>query len=198
MSVSGIAAVVLAAGASRRLGTPKQVLSVGGSPLLAHVLRLCVSAGFDEQVVVLGHEAAAVREALGEWPGVRFVVNEDFAAGQSTSLKTGLLALGSRARAAALFVGDQPELSRRSIDAVLEVFGSGDFDVVRPRYRGVPGHPVVAARPVWPLLLRATGDSGARAMLGGDDIRLREVELDVDPPRDIDTWEDYEAIKEKW
>lgn len=198
MSGPGIAAVVLAAGSSRRLGTPKQLLLVGGSPLLAHTIRLCAGAGFEETVVVLGHEAEAVREGLGEWPGVRFVVNEDFAAGQSTSLRRGLLAVGAQAKAAALFVGDQPGLSQRSIDAVLAAFVSGDFDVVRPLYQGAPGHPLVAARSVWPLLLRATGDRGARAVLKSDDIEVHDVELDVEPPRDIDTWADYEAVKGEW
>jgi molybdenum cofactor cytidylyltransferase len=191
---AGIAAVVLAAGASSRLGTPKQLLPVRGSPLLGHVLRLCADVGFEETVVVLGYEAARIRATVGEGPGVRFVTNEDFAAGQSTSLRAGLQSVGPQSSAAALFVADQPGLSRSSVEKVIDAFFSDDVPVVRARYRGVPGHPLIAARSVWPLLLRATGDQGARAVLDAGGVEVLDVDLDEEAPRDIDTWEDYEEM----
>ncbi|HEX5498621.1 MAG TPA: NTP transferase domain-containing protein, partial [Thermomicrobiales bacterium] len=116
-----ISGIILAAGDSTRLGRPKQLLPVGGLPLLAHVLRHAAASRLDDVVVVLGHDAEAIAEAVGEW-GQRIAVNPDFAAGQSTSLKIGLAAVPPQAEAALVLLGDQPEVGPAIIDAVIAAF----------------------------------------------------------------------------
>src|SRR5690349_23912664 len=113
-----ISGVVLAAGGSTRLGRPKQLLPLGGVPLLAQVLRNAAASRLDDVVLVLGHEAEAIAEAVGEW-GQRLAINPDFAAGQSTSLKVGLCAVPPDAEAMLVLLGDQPEIGPDIIDAVI-------------------------------------------------------------------------------
>lgn len=189
-----VGAVVLAAGTSSRLGRPKQLLPLDGRPVLQHVVDATAAAGFAEIVVVLGHAARDVERALTLPPAARVVVNDDYARGQSTSLRAGLRALGRRVDAAAILLGDQPRLAPEVVRAVVEAHARGDADVVRPSYRGVPGHPVVAARSAWPALMEATGDAGARSVMGRVDVRT--VDVDMDAPADVDTWDAYVRLRD--
>lgn len=184
--------MVLAAGMSSRLGRPKQLLDLGGRPLLQHVVD-GACATFDEVVVVLGHEAARVSAALAIAPPARVVVNPRFAQGMSTSLEAGLAALGREVEAAAILLGDQPgvtpELSRR----LVSLWRSSGATAVRPRFNGVPGHPVVVGRSAWARLCTATGDEGGRRVLEG--IALQHIDIDSDPPADVDDWASYERVR---
>ncbi len=189
-----VAAIVLAAGGSQRLGEPKQLLELDGVPLVDVAAGAVCERGFTEVVVVLGRDAEQVRAALSRRDGLRVVVNEQWESGQSTSLRAGLEALDESVDGAAVFLGDQPYVPPEAIDAVLAAFGTGKIAVVRPRYRGVPGHPVVASRSAWAALMGVHGDRGAGALLDASPASVHEIELDLDPPRDIDTWDDYRAL----
>lgn len=190
----GVGGVVLAAGGSSRMGRPKQLLRWRGRPLLQHVIDAMAAAGLAETVVVLGGESAAIAGAVRLPEAVRVVENPDHAAGQSTSLRAGLRALGPRVAAAVVALGDQPELAADAVRAVVEAHRGGAGPVVQARYRGTAGHPVLLDRVVWPEVMGDKGDRGAREVLAAHPAWVHRVEVDRDPPRDIDTWEEYERL----
>ncbi len=196
-----ISGIVLAAGASTRMGRPKQLLPLAGAPLLQHVLDQAAASCLDEVIVVLGHRAEEVWPALRVPSGrrLRLAVNPDYAQGLSTSLCAGLRSASPRAIAAAVLLGDQPGVTPALIDRVAAAFRAGDSPVVRPVYRRagrrpVPGHPVVLARSVWPEVDALTADEGVRALLAAHPDWLLVVPLDEEPPADIDTMEDYQRV----
>ena len=191
---SSISAVILAAGSSTRLGTPKQSLSLEGKPILQHVIDITSVCGFAEVLIILGHAAADIEAALSLPEGARIVVNPDHLAGQSTSLCCGMDAVDPGSRAAAIFLGDQPRIEGRSIVEVLRAFEASPLPLARAMYRGTPGHPVVVAREAYTQFGAASGDVGARDFLErSEDVVL--VDIDADPPLDVDTWDDFEALE---
>lgn len=189
-----IAGVVLAAGASSRLGRPKQLLPFRGRPLLEATLARVAAARLDEVVVVLGGSAAEILAQV-KLHGARPVVNPDYRAGQSTSLRAGLAAVEDRAEAVVFILGDQPLQSARVIDALIETYRQTGAPIVVPNYGGARGNPVLFARATYPLLRGLTGDQGARPLLRARADLVREVPVDEPaPPADIDTWDDYRAV----
>jgi molybdenum cofactor cytidylyltransferase len=195
---SRIAIIVLAAGASRRLGRPKQLLELGGEPLIRHIVRHAMAAQVSDVVVVLGNEAETIRDAIGEL-GQRVVVNQDFAAGQSTSMVTGLTVLGSDIDAAILMLGDQPTVSPELLKAMIERFQQTDALIVQPRYDdGKPGNPVLLSRRIFPELLAVTGDIGAREVVRAHRSDVESLDVSIPHPLDVDSEEDYEALKAEW
>jgi molybdenum cofactor cytidylyltransferase len=190
-----IAGVVLAAGTSSRLGRPKQLLDLEGRPVLQHVVDAVCSAGLDDVVIVLGHAAEDIQDQLTLQPGIRTVINPDFNQGQSTSLRAGLHALGPDVEAAVIVLGDQPRLTPDVVRRVVEEWRVCGAPVLRPLFRGSPGHPVVAGRAAWEAFMRASGDEGARGVMAG--VEVAEVELGLDPLEDIDTWEDFRSVRDQ-
>jgi molybdenum cofactor cytidylyltransferase len=189
-----IAGVVLAAGASSRLGRPKQLLPFRGRPLLEATLARVAAAQLDEVVVVLGGSAAEILAQV-ELHGARPVVNPDYRAGQSTSLRVGLAAVEDRAEAVVFILGDQPLQSAPVIDALIDTHRRTGAPIVVPSYGGARGNPVLFARVTYPLLHGLTGDQGARPLLRARADLVREVPVDAPaPPADIDTWDDYRAV----
>jgi molybdenum cofactor cytidylyltransferase len=196
---SFLSGVILAAGSSSRMGRPKQLLPLAGRPLLQHVLDEAVSSCLDEVVLVLGHRADEIRQALRlpEGRRVRAVANADWARGQSTSLRLGLRSTAPTAAAAAVLLADQPGVEAALIDRVAGAFLEAGLPAARPVYSGadgrrVPGHPVFLARRIWSEVDELGGDEGARALLAARADRLLEVPVEGEPPADIDTWEDYQ------
>jgi molybdenum cofactor cytidylyltransferase len=191
-----IAGVILAAGTSSRLGRPKQLLELGGKPALQHVIDLAATAGLDEIVLVLGHEAPRVKAAIRLPPFARVAVNADYLAGQVTSLATGLSAVDPDMSAAVVLLGDQPSLPYDAFVKVLDRWRSTDASVVRATYNSAPGHPVVLGRESFAAFGEATGDDGARRVIAR--IGAEEVEMGQNPPADIDTWDQYQAVREAY
>ena len=189
-----IEALILAAGRSRRLGTPKQLLPFRGAILLQSAVDTAAAAGLDGLVLVLGHQAETIYHALRLPPRTRVVHNRAYRSGQASSLRAGLTAMPTCTRAAVVMLGDQPTVRAASVRAVVEAYRRTGGPVVRARYAGRPAHPVLLARPVWEAALVATGDRGARDILGR--VGVRYVDLDGSPPLDVDTWEDYEAVQQ--
>ena len=192
---SVISGIVLAGGTSSRLGQPKQLLDLGGRPVLQHVLDAAAAAGLGELVVVLGHRSEDVAAALVLPRGARSVLNPDYATGQASSLRSGIDAAGVGAEAALILLGDQPAMRPEDIRAVVDAYQAGAGPIVQGSYRGMPGHPVLFDRSVWPDLLAVEGDRGARDVIKAHPDWVVRVELDADVPPDLDTMEDYERMK---
>ncbi len=190
-----IAGIVLAAGRSSRLGRPKQLLAIQDEPLLRYTLRRVLASRLDEVVVVLGHEAAAVREAIAELP-VTVVVNPDYAFGQSTSVQAGLAALPSETDAAVFLLGDQPGVDPEVIDALIEAWQESGAPVVAPRYANGHGNPILFDHRVFPEFAHLEGDTGAKPIVEAHKLRgdLVAVVVTTEAPRDVDTNEDFAAL----
>lgn len=191
-----IAGIVLAAGASTRLGRPKQLLDLVGKPVLRHVLDAALASPFDEVIVVLGYAAREIAQAVPPTGRVRIAFNPDFAGGQSTSLRVGLRAVNATADAAVILLGDQPGVRAQAVTRVVEEWLRERGPVVQAAYGGRPAHPTLLDRSVWPEVELATDDQGARAVIGDHPEWRRLVEVGGSPPDDIDTEDDYRRVLE--
>jgi molybdenum cofactor cytidylyltransferase len=180
-----ISALVLAAGEGTRFGGTKQLEVVRGKPLVQHAVDAAAGAGVHEIVVVLGHDALRVRDALELPPGARSVINDRYAEGQSTSLAIGLRALDPGSQAVVVLLADQPGIQARHVSALASVFGDEHPEILRVRFRDGPG-PALLARSVWDEAAGLTGDTGARALFDADPGRVRWVAFDEDAPVDVD------------
>jgi molybdenum cofactor cytidylyltransferase len=190
-----IVAIVLAAGASTRMGRQKLLLPMAnGRPLVRVAVEQVLAAGIDDTVVVLGREAEAVARTLVGLP-VRTVVNPRYAEGQSTSVHAGIDALPAGTEAAVIALGDQPLPDPGVIRRLVAAFRTTRQPIVVPVYRDGRGNPVLFAATLFAELRAVTGDRGGREVIAQDPGRVAEVALDAAMPADIDTPEDYDAAR---
>ncbi len=202
---AGVAGLLLAAGAGRRLGRPKALVELGGELLVERGARLLVESGLSPAVVVLGASAEEVAEAsLGP---VRAVRNPGWLEGVGSSLRAGLDAVegleggpaGSGAGAVVVALVDQPFVTSR---LVLRLVGAWrrveGAKAVVPTFQGAPGNPVLLDRSIWgPVREAASGDVGARAYLRGHPEAVVEIPSeDAGSPLDVDTEEDLRRCEE--
>lgn len=169
-----VAAVLLAAGLSRRFGSNKLLHLIDGRPMLRRVAENLVAALLpqDEVVVVLGHQAEAVRAALDGLP-VRCIVNENYADGMGGSIAAGVSGVGDKAAGVMIMLGDMPWIGAGQIRALRAAFDKAAADaVVLPVHQGRRGHPVIFSRRWFPALCALRGDRGARSVLdaAGNDV----------------------------
>ncbi|MEA2672262.1 MAG: molybdenum cofactor cytidylyltransferase [Chloroflexota bacterium] len=184
--------MVLAAGASRRMGRPKQLLPLAGTTLLGTVLAAARAARLDEVVLVLGAEAERVGGAV-DTRGVRVVVAADHAEGMGASLRTGVAALGPEIERVAVLLGDQPRVDAALVDAVLDRHRRSGLSAAAASCGGVLQPPVVADRRLWPQLLGVRGDSGLRALLRAAPGTVATLSVE-DAAIDVDTPDDYRRL----
>jgi molybdenum cofactor cytidylyltransferase len=187
-----IAALVLAAGLSRRMGKAKLLLPLEGKPLVRWSVE-GLAPHVDQVIVVVPPEDGALREALAGLD-IRFVTNPQPDAGQGASIAVGVRALPPEADAVVIALGDQPRLPDGLLATLLDAFGRGGRPIAAPVYKGTQGTPVVFGASVFDELRALDGDAGARAVVRRDPARVTRVALDVDMPPDVDTPEDYARL----
>ena len=195
MSKTGVSAILLAAGAGSRFGGGKLLAPYQGRPLIEAALSNLADAPVDDIVVMVGADAEKLREACEPY-GVRVVKNPNWALRQSTSVRTGLQALGHETRAAVVLLADQPLVGTGAVKRLIEAF-EGDARVAVATYGGRPRNPVLFSREVWPLLeAELEGDEGARPFLRRHPELITEVPCDgAGDPADVDTREDLLRLK---
>jgi molybdenum cofactor cytidylyltransferase len=186
------AGLVLAAGSSRRMGRPKQLLPVEGQPLLGLVTSRVCASRLDEVLVVLGGNATEI-EAAVDLGRARVVLNPDHAVGMSSSLKAGIAALDSDVQRVAIVLGDQPDVSTEIIDALLDLHQTSGLAAAAISIDGLLHPPVVLDRGLWPEIATLEGDVGCRAVIRGrpEQVASFIYEGRTGHPVDIDTPEDY-------
>jgi molybdenum cofactor cytidylyltransferase len=192
-----IAAIVLGAGRSSRMGGPnKLVAEIGGRPLIRIVVQEALKSRARPVIVVTGHQRDRVEAVLKGLP-VKIVHNPDFADGLGTSLRTGIAALPAEADAAIVCLGDMPQVDAAMIDRLI---GAIDPDkgalVAVPTIDGKRGNPVVWSRRFFAELMKVEGDVGARFLIGRYPEAIAEVPLaGTAALTDVDTPEALEAVR---
>jgi molybdenum cofactor cytidylyltransferase len=192
-----VAAIVLAAGRSTRMGGPNKLLAeIGGRPLVRIVTEQALASRAGPVIVVTGHERAKVEAALAGLK-VRLTHNPDYAAGLSTSLKAGLSVLPSTADGAIVCLGDMPQVTAGLIDRLVEAFDpERGALVVVPTIEGKRGNPVVWSRRFFPDLMALEGDVGARHLIATYADVVSEVPVeDSAALTDVDTPDALQAVK---
>ena len=192
-----VAAIVLAAGRSRRMAPLNKLLVADsqGVPMVARVVDNVLASHARPVIVVTGHERERVEEALAGRP-VIFAHAEHYAEGLSASLKAGLAALPEEAEGFLVCLGDMPLVSGAMLDRLIAAFDPEEGRaIVMPTFRGKQGNPMLWSREFLPEMMSITGDVGARHLVGRHADRLVEVEMADDAVlRDFDTTEAMKAL----
>ena len=184
-----IVAVVLSAGASTRMGSPKALLPVEGVPFIERIVRALERADVDKTLVVLGYNADAMREAIA-YLGVDTVVNPDYARGQLSSLQTAIRALhGEAVEAILVHLVDHPFIESEVVNRMIGAFRAQAKLIVVPRFAGRRGHPVLFSSKLFPEFLAASLETGAKPVVRGHPEETLELEtgeegilIDIDTP----------------
>ncbi|MBB2944469.1 molybdenum cofactor cytidylyltransferase [Actinoplanes lutulentus] len=185
MTVTGL---VLAAGGSRRLGEPKQLLPFRGRTLLDATLDMARTCGFDDILVTLGGSAAAIRSQT-DLSGVRVIENPDFATGCGSSISSAVPFLTETDRLV-LLLGDQPGIQPADVRRL----AAAPTPLGVCRYTDGLGHPFLFHRQVFGELADLHGDKAVWKLLHSGRYQVTEVDAEGTVPIDVDTREDYERL----
>ena len=193
-----IAALILAAGQSRRMGAEnKLLLEIDGKPMVRHVAERVLASAARPVTIVLGHQLDAVKAAL-DGLDVHFAENPDYADGLSSSLRTGLAAVPESADGAIVCLGDMPGVSADLIDRLIAGFNPVEGRaILAPTRGGRRGNPVLWARRFFDELTGLSGDTGAKHLIGTYGEFLTEIEapddgvlIDLDTPAALAAYRD--------
>lgn len=189
-----ISGLILGAGASQRLGPPKQLLPFRGTTLLGWVVAQAErAAGLDELVVVLGRAADQVRERV-DFGAARVVENPVFGEGCSSSYRAGLAALAPQSAAIMIILGDQPGITPEIMDYLAEEWRRQESPIALCSYQGRKGHPMIFARSMFDQLEDLHGDKAAWKLVDANPGLVREIHFSLPFPDDINTQEDFERL----
>ena len=194
------AGIILAAGASTRLGQPKQLLRLKNKYLIEWVLDAALNSRLSKIVLVLGHSHQQIRQALGKksyHSKLYIKVDPQYKEGQSHSLRTGLSTVKDDFAAVIFLLGDQPLLNSATINTLLQKFWSTEKDICVPTYRGRRKNPTVFGRRFYKHLMNIRGDRGARQLIDTHPGQVLKVEMH-DPLCffDVDTQKDFKQLKD--
>jgi molybdenum cofactor cytidylyltransferase len=192
----GVGIIVLAAGCSRRLGQPKQLLSHQGKSLIRHTVDCAIASLCDPILVVVGAYADEVRSEVGDL-AVSVVENPYWSMGLSTSIRVGIQTLQQYKpplKAAILTLCDQPFLTTQLINQLVNTYQATQNAIVATYYADTLGVPALFTVPVWDKLHELEGDRGAKALIqqwpkeGITSVPFAQGHVD------IDTWEDWRSL----
>jgi molybdenum cofactor cytidylyltransferase len=211
---SSIAALILAAGSSSRMGAGrhKLLLPLGDRPVLAHTIEATLASQARPIVVVLGHQIAQVRDQISPYldhPDVFSIENTDYLQGMSTSLRAGIQALIDRESTAGpsahslagvlIVLADQPLMTARILDTLIANKYATGKRILIPFYNGERGNPVLFDASLFPELLEITGDGGARSVIERHRSEVARIELGASMASyDVDTWDAYQEVVAEW
>ena len=192
MSRPRVTGLLLAAGGSKRLGRPKQLLPFGDATLLDHTLATARACEFDQLICVIGGAADEVRATV-DLSSAEVLVNDGFGSGCSSSIALAVDAIDSDSDVLVLLLGDQPGVTPATVSTLLAE--RGDARLALCRYDDGRGHPFAFARSMFGELSGLHGDKAVWKLQDQLGDEVVEVRIDGPVPPDIDTWEDYEAVQ---
>lgn len=189
MKSIGYQLIVLAAGASTRFGSPKQLTRVNGVPLLQLMLSRATAVAGHAVTVVLGANASDVVPALGRLP-VSLVINRDWNEGLASSIRAGVRSLPGSCGGALLLLADQASITSADLQRLADSWARNPRAIVAAQYAGGHGVPALFPRSEFPALLRLQGEQGARALLRNPAVSVIGVPMpsaaiDIDRPEDL-------------
>lgn len=187
-----VAALVLAAGSSRRLGQPKQLLPFRGATLLDATISTVRGFGLAQTLVTIGGAAPEVQDRV-DLSAVQAVESVHHTDGCSSSIVAALEVIDPEVDGFLLFLGDQPDVSRTAVDALLAIAATG-VEIAVVDYTDGTGHPFWFARSVFGPLADLHGDKAVWKLLESGRFDTAHVQIDTPVPLDVDTWDDYEAL----
>jgi molybdenum cofactor cytidylyltransferase len=196
--VSKIAAILLAAGRSRRMGAFKPLLPFGGVSVAEACVATLRAGGAGELVVVVGHRGEEVRAALARMEGLRFAVNEVEGSEMGVSVARGVEALSGGAEALLVALVDHPAVPPAEVERLIEARGRTGARLIVPEWEGRGGHPVLVDLSLREELLSVAPERGLRALF--DAHRVEVLRVPAGSPyvaRDMDTWEEYVRLHEE-
>lgn len=188
MALPGWGALILAAGASRRFGTPKMLAMLDGVPVIRRTTEAVIAAGFDDVVVAVGAQHAEIAGALAGL-GCRVLETPDWPEGIAASIRTGAAALAGMGQGLFVFLGDMPLVPIHLCEPLAALAEASGY-AARPRVAGKPGHPVGFVRGAVADLAALQGDDGAAPLLRRKPVAYLDVAdggvlLDIDAPDDL-------------
>jgi len=201
---ASIGAIILAAGASTRMGKAKQLLLLNEQPLLDHVIQRVLAVPFYEVIAVIGYEAERIqREISIKDERFHWASNNDYSSGQSSSLKTGIEHFSKEHDGVMIFLGDLPFILNETVQSVfhegkkmLTEYEEGF--IVQPSYQGIIGHPVFFGHFDRRLFMNIQGDTGAKTIREQFSCQKKLIVEDKGILFDIDTPDKYEEAKQYW
>ena len=191
-----VAGVLLAAGASRRMGRNKMLLELEGESLVRRAAKRALAAGLSPVVVVIGHEADRVRAELKDLP-VEFAVNPDYTGPTSGSLHQGLNRLGPEVDAAIVMLGDMVRVSEQTLAMLVAAARGTEAPLVVSRYGTVTAPPLLFRRALFTELLAWTGEGCGKAVVQAHSREAMFVDRPVALLADVDTPADFEAVQSR-
>lgn len=189
-----VAGVVLAAGASTRMGHNKLLFELEGETLLRRAVRRGAEAGLDSVIVVLGHEADRAREALAGL-ACQLIVNADYTRGINSSVRAGIRAIPQDAVAAVVVLADMPFVTTSMIATLVKRFRESTAPLVVSDYGGVNAPPALYARSLFDELLSMEGEGCGKHVIKRHRNEALSVSWPADALTDLDVPEDYERVK---
>ncbi|CCO09208.1 nucleotidyltransferase family protein [Desulforamulus hydrothermalis] len=193
-----IAALILAAGFSSRMGTFKPLLQLGNITIIERVVTTFRCAGITDIKVVIGHRASEMRKVLYTLP-VDAIENRDYARGMFSSVKAGVKAIKPGADAFFLLPTDIPLIQPRTLDQIVQAFQSHRAGVIYPCFDGERGHPPLISTFYIEKILSWSGEGGLRSLMRGWETESMDLEVnDQWILMDMDTPEDYHRIQDMY
>jgi molybdenum cofactor cytidylyltransferase len=190
-----IVGIILSAGESKRMGTPKQLLPWGRSIILQQVIDNASASRLGKILLVLGYRAEDIADKISLSSKTSIVVNHDFKTGMSSSVKCGISHAPVDTNAFMLLLGDQPFIGSGIINQLIDRYQTGKHSIIVPVYDGQRGHPVIFDA-CYKQELLAISDQGAKEVTERHNRDIIEVHVDsADVLADIDTPQDYENVK---
>lgn len=191
-----ISAIILAAGLSTRMGKPKVLMPIQNKPMFLNSVELAIEAKLNPIYVIGGEYMDEINSFLQGYP-VESLCNNNYKIGMSTSLKLGMQTVQSHCDATIVFLADQPLTPKLVVDRIIKEYTGNHTKIVRPKYNGIPGHPILFDSSLFQEFDSVQGDVGGKSILQAYKSEMKWIPFAEEIwGRDIDTQEEYQSLLE--